>query len=62
MRRDGGKFRPKHTMPGIAPCVIHTEKPGETAASRGAKLAAKSFNALNRTASFDYGIFSNKQS
>ena len=62
MRRDGGKFRPKHTMPGIAPHVIHTEKPGETSETRRAKLASKSFTALNRTASFDYGIFSNKQS
>ena len=38
MRRDGGKFRPKNTMPGLAPHVIHTEKPGESIDSRKAKL------------------------
>jgi hypothetical protein len=31
MRKDGGKFRPKHTMPGIVGCVIHTEHPGLSA-------------------------------
>lgn len=38
MRRDGGKFRPKHTMPGISPCVIHTEHPGSSPEERRTKM------------------------
>lgn len=58
MYKDGGKFRPKHTMPGLTPYVIHTEHPGVTAEERRGKQT-KNFNE-DRTKSYDYGIFANK--
>ena len=58
MRKDGGKFRPKVTMPGIAPCVIHVEHPGESPEMRKAKVSRNYL--MNRTTSFDYGIISHK--
>jgi hypothetical protein len=58
MYRDGGKFRPKHSMPGITPCVIHTEKPGDSPEERKAKVKRSAAH----TISYDYGIFANRQS
>jgi hypothetical protein len=61
MRRDGGKFRPKVTMPGISPCVIHVEHPGISPEERKAKQSRNyPTHMMNRTTSFDYGIMSHK--
>jgi hypothetical protein len=62
MYKDGGKFRPKHTMPGIAPCVIHTEHPGVSAEERKQTLKESRYISVGRTTNYDYGIFANKQS
>ena len=63
MYRDGGKFRPKHSMPGLAPHVVHTEKPGDSIEERKAKVTSRSIGrTAPRTISYEYGIFANKQS